>query len=83
MSAEVGRRLLDAVAADPTLEITIDVAKRTIEAPAIDLAAEFPLDASIQQRFLEGLDDIGLTMRHDGDIDTFESSRPAWMPRTA
>ena len=80
VNAEVGRTLMDAVLADPTLEITIDVARRSVEAPAIGLVAEFPLDASIQHRLLEGLDDIAITLTHGDDIDTFESSRPAWMP---
>jgi 3-isopropylmalate/(R)-2-methylmalate dehydratase small subunit len=83
VSAEVGRALMDAVLADPTLEITIDVARRSIEAPAIGLVAEFPLDGSIQHRLLEGLDDIGITLTHGDDIDTFESSRPVWMPTSA
>jgi 3-isopropylmalate/(R)-2-methylmalate dehydratase small subunit len=83
VSAEVGRTLMEAVLADPTLEITIDVARLTVEAPAIGLVAEFPLDASIQHRLLEGLDDIGITLTHGDDIDSFESSRPAWMPTSA
>lgn len=83
VSAEVGRVLMDAVLADPTLEITIDVARRSVEAPAIGLAAAFPLDASIQHRLLEGLDDIGITLTHGDDIDAFESSRPVWMPTSA
>jgi 3-isopropylmalate/(R)-2-methylmalate dehydratase small subunit len=83
VSAEVGRTLMEAVLADPTLEITIDVARLTVEAPAIGLVAEFPLDASIQHRLLEGLDDIGITLTHGDDIDSFESSRPVWMPTSA
>ncbi|MFN3218858.1 MAG: 3-isopropylmalate dehydratase small subunit [Acidimicrobiales bacterium] len=83
VSAEVGRALMEAVLADPTLEITIDVARRSVEAPAIGLVAEFPLDASIQHRLLEGLDDIGITLTHGDDIDAFESSRPIWMPTSA
>ena len=80
VSAEVGEALLAAVQADPGLEITIDVERGTIEAPAIDLSAEFPLDQSVRQRFLEGLDDIGLSMRHEASIDSFEAARPAWLP---
>lgn len=82
VSAEVGERLLRAIEADPTLELTIDVERRTLEAPAIGLTVEFPLDDSIQHRFLEGLDDIGLTLRHDDAIATFTASRPAWLPTT-
>jgi 3-isopropylmalate/(R)-2-methylmalate dehydratase small subunit len=82
VSAEVGEQLLRAVEADPTLEITIDVERRTLEAPAIALEVEFPLDASVQHRFLEGLDDIGLTLQHADEISAFESRREAWRPLT-
>ena len=80
VTPEVGRQLLDAVAADPTLEIVIDVELRTIEVPGLDLVAEFPLEDSVRHRFLNGLDDIGLTLQHDAEITTFEASRPPWMP---
>jgi 3-isopropylmalate/(R)-2-methylmalate dehydratase small subunit len=82
VTPEVGEQLMRAVEADPTLEITIDVERRTLEAPAIGLEVEFPLDASVQHRFLEGLDDIGLTLRHDTDIASYEEGRPAWLPTT-
>jgi len=80
---EVGEQLLRAVEADPTLELTIDVEARTLEAPAIGLTVAFPLDASVQHRFLEGLDDIGLTLRHEDEITGYEATRPAWLPTTA
>ena len=80
VSAEVGEALLAAVQADPSLEITVDVERRTVEAPAIGLSAEFPLDDSTRQRFLEGLDDIGISMQHESSIDSFEAARPAWLP---
>ena len=80
VSAEVGRQLLDAVAADPTLQFVIDIERRTLECDSLGLVVDFPLDDSVQHRFLEGLDDIGLSLRHDADITTFEAQRPAWMP---
>ena len=80
VSAEVGRQLLDAVAADPTLQFVIDIERRTLECDSLGLVMDFPLDDSVQHRFLEGLDDIGLSLRHDADITTFEAQRPAWMP---
>ena len=80
VSAEVGRQLLDAVAADPTLQFVIDIERRTLECDSLGLDMDFPLDDSVQHRFLEGLDDIGLSLRHDADITTFEAQRPAWMP---
>jgi 3-isopropylmalate/(R)-2-methylmalate dehydratase small subunit len=80
---EVGEQLLRAVEADPTLEITIDVERRTLEAPSIGLTCDFPLDDSVRHRFLEGLDDIALTLQQDEPISTFETTRPTWLPTTA
>jgi 3-isopropylmalate/(R)-2-methylmalate dehydratase small subunit len=76
----VGRALLDAVAADPTLEVTIDLQRLRVEAPAAGIEADFPLDPFTQHRLLEGLDDIGLTLRFESDIEAFEPSRPSWLP---
>ena len=80
VSAEVGQQLMAAVQADPTLEITIDVERRTLSAPKIGLETTFPLDDFTQYRLLNGLDDIGLTLRHGDSITSFESKRPAWAP---
>jgi 3-isopropylmalate/(R)-2-methylmalate dehydratase small subunit len=77
--AEVGEQLLAAIEADPSLELTIDVDRRTLAAPAIGLEVAFPLDDSTRERFLEGLDDIGITLRSEQDITDFESHRPAWL----
>lgn len=79
----VERTLIEAIEADPTLEVTVDVDRRIVEAPAIGLSVEFPLDDSVRHRFLEGLDDIGITLALSGEIATYESSRPAWLPVTA
>jgi 3-isopropylmalate/(R)-2-methylmalate dehydratase small subunit len=79
----VARALLDAVSEDPDLEITIDVARSTIEAPAAGLSATFPLDEFTRERLLNGWDEIGLTLRHGSDIDAYEKSRPGWMPVSA
>ena len=78
--AEVGEALLRAIEAEPTLELTIDVDRRTLEVPAAGITCDFPMEDTTRERFLQGLDDIGLTLRSQGDIDTFESRRPAWMP---
>ena len=82
VAPEFGRALLDAVAADPALEITIDVARGTIEAPAAGLAGTFELDTFTRERLLNGWDDIGLTMRHEGEITRYEGGRAAWLPKT-
>ena len=60
--------------------MTIDVERLTVSAPAIGLEASFPLDRRTQQRFLEGLDDIGITLRYADDITSFEANRPEWLP---
>ena len=80
VSEEFDRALLGAVQADPALEITIDVARGTIEAPAAGLSSEFPLDEFTRERLLNGWDDIGLSLRHTDEITEFESHRPAFMP---
>jgi 3-isopropylmalate/(R)-2-methylmalate dehydratase small subunit len=80
VEASVGAALLAAVAADPTLEITIDVERGTVSAPAAGIEATFPLDEFTRYRLLNGLDDIGLTLVHAGAIDGFEAQRPAWLP---
>jgi 3-isopropylmalate/(R)-2-methylmalate dehydratase small subunit len=78
--AEVGEQLLEAVEADPTLEMVVDVDRRTLSAPAIGLEVDFPLEDSVRERFLEGLDDIGITLRTEDAITSFEATRPDWLP---
>ncbi len=80
VTPEVGGALFRAVAADPTLEVTIDVASGTIEIPAAGIEGVFPLDEFTRQRLVNGWDDIGLTLRHASDIDSFEATRPQWLP---
>ncbi len=78
----VGRALLDAVIADPNLEITVDVAAGVVGAPAAGIEAAFPLDDFTRARLLNGWDDIGLTLRHEAEIAAYEAHRPTWMPIT-
>ena len=78
----VGRALLDAVIADPSLEITIDVERGTLDAPAAGIETTFPMDEFTRARLVNGWDDIGLTLRHEAEISSYESRRPSWMPTT-
>ncbi|HEX7096792.1 MAG TPA: 3-isopropylmalate dehydratase small subunit [Acidimicrobiales bacterium] len=80
--ADVGAQLLAAVQADPSLEITVDVERLVVSAPSAGIESPFPLDPSTQERFLEGLDDIGITLRHEDAIAAYEARRPAWLPVT-
>jgi len=69
-----------AIEADPTTEITVDMERLTVEVPTAGIAESFPMDGPTQHRFLEGLDDIGITLAHATAIDDYESTRPAWLP---
>jgi len=82
VTPEFGAALMAAVQQDPSIEITIDVERLEIEAPAAGLGASFPLDSGIQERFLQGLDDISLTLRNVADIDAHEAKRSHWLPTT-
>jgi 3-isopropylmalate/(R)-2-methylmalate dehydratase small subunit len=83
VTPEVGEALLDAVEADPDLVITVDVANLTLEAPDAGISCSFPMDPATRERYLQGLDDIGISLRHEDDIAVFETTRPAWMPTLA
>ncbi|HEV2369756.1 MAG TPA: 3-isopropylmalate dehydratase small subunit [Acidimicrobiales bacterium] len=76
----VARSLLDAVTADPDLEVLVDVERLLVSAPAVGIEAGFVLDEFTRYRLLNGLDDIGLTLRHEDAISDYETRRPAWAP---
>jgi len=73
-------KLWDAILLNPGVEITIDLVHRN--ATLGDLTVEFSIDEYTRWRLLEGLDDIGLTLRDESSITDFESRRPNWMPKT-
>jgi len=77
---EVADALLRAVEDDPELVITIDVEHRTVTAPAVGIEAHFDIDDATRERFMLGLDDIGMTLEHVDAISAYEAKRPAWMP---
>ena len=66
------------VEGDPASEITVDLVQRELRAG--NLAAGFEIDDYTRWRLLEGLDDIGLTLRHVETVTTYESQRPGWLP---
>jgi 3-isopropylmalate/(R)-2-methylmalate dehydratase small subunit len=80
VDAAVSVALMAAVRDDPSIELTIDVERRLIAAPAAGIEAKFVLDDFTRDRFLHGLDDIGVALRHEGEITAFEHDRPAWLP---
>ena len=73
-------KLWAAILDNPGVEITIDLSHRT--ATLGDLTVEFSIDEYTRWRLLEGLDDIGLTLRDESSITDFEARRPNWMPKT-
>ena len=78
LPADVVARLQDLVEADPALAVTVDLGARELRAGA--LTAPFELDDFTRWRLLEGLDDIGLTLRHEHDISAYEQRRHAFAP---
>jgi 3-isopropylmalate/(R)-2-methylmalate dehydratase small subunit len=76
----VVERLWDAIEADPATTVVVDVERLSVEVPGIGLDVPFALDSATQRRFLDGLDDIGITMTYEAAITDFEAKRPAWLP---
>ena len=83
VEAEVGETIMAAIVSDPRTEIVVDVQRLTLEVPSLQIDVGFELSSAVQHRFLNGLDDIGLTMQQGDSIDSFESSRPTFKPTTA
>ena len=79
VAESIVQQLWDAIEADPTTDITVDMEKLQIEVRSRGIVASFPMDAPTQHRFLNGLDDIGITMTHESEITSFEAKRPAWL----
>ena len=75
----VVERIWDAIDDDPAHRDRVDVERLIVEVPAIGLVEPFPMDPATQHRFLEGLDDVGITLGHAAEITAFEADRPAWL----
>jgi 3-isopropylmalate/(R)-2-methylmalate dehydratase small subunit len=80
VSQDVIEQLWKLIETDPTTEIVVDLQERTVQADA--LTAPFEIDDYTRWRLLEGLDDVGITLSHEDDIATYESTRPSWKPAT-
>jgi 3-isopropylmalate/(R)-2-methylmalate dehydratase small subunit len=70
--------LWDLAESEPEKEITVDLEGRVVRVD--DAAYGFPIDDFSRWRLMEGLDDIGLTLRHEDAITAYENSRPAFKP---
>lgn len=77
---ETVEAIWQAIEAVPSTEITVDLESRTVAYN--DVTVPFELDDYTRWRLMEGLDDIGLTLKHTDSIDAFEAKRPAYKPTT-
>jgi len=73
-------KLWQAIEADPTTPVTVDLADRQVRYG--NVAVGFDIDDYTRWRLMEGLDDIGLTLRHADAVEIFETARPSWKPVT-
>jgi 3-isopropylmalate/(R)-2-methylmalate dehydratase small subunit len=80
LPAETVERLMAAVTADPTVEVTVDLETRTVSAPAAGVEAGFEIDDFTRYRLMNGLDDIGLTLEHADEIRAFEQKHKQAQP---
>ncbi|KRO38188.1 MAG: 3-isopropylmalate dehydratase small subunit [Actinobacteria bacterium] len=79
LSEPTVNRIWEVIEADASAEITIDMQRLTVEIPSAGITEKFDMDASTQDRFIRGLDDVGITMSKGDAISSFETSRPAWL----
>ena len=77
---EAVEALWTTIETDPTTSVTVDLETRTVSYGSTTVA--FELDDYTRWRLMEGLDDIGLTLKHTDAIDSFEAKRPAYKPKT-
>jgi 3-isopropylmalate/(R)-2-methylmalate dehydratase small subunit len=72
------RALMDTVLADPATRIVVDLEAKKVSGAGLDEA--FEIDDFTRWRLLEGLDDIGLTLRNEPAITAYEAARASWLP---
>lgn len=77
---ETVEALWQTIEAAPSTQITVDLESRTVSYN--DVTVPFELDDYTRWRLMEGLDDIGLTLKHTDSIDAFEAKRPSYKPTT-
>jgi len=82
VAVEVGEdivhKLWQIIEADPQTEITVDVERLLVEVPSRGLSENFAMNADTQDRLLNGLDDIAISLQFEAAIADFEKTRPSW-----
>lgn len=79
LSEPIVNRIWAVIENDSAAEITIDLHRFTVEIPSAGITETFEMDVETQQRFINGLDDISITLADADAISKFEASRPAWL----
>ena len=79
LSEEALKELLDTVWENPEAEITVDLEGRVVQGPGFE--EPFAFDNFARYRLLNGLDDIGLTLTHEDELEEFERTRPGYLPK--
>jgi 3-isopropylmalate/(R)-2-methylmalate dehydratase small subunit len=79
LSEEAVQQLLDVVRKDSEAEISVDLEGRVVKGPGFE--EPFAFDNFARYRLLNGLDDIGLTLTHEDELEAFEKSRPSYLPK--
>jgi 3-isopropylmalate/(R)-2-methylmalate dehydratase small subunit len=78
LSEETVAKLWQIIETDPKTEITVDVERLTVEVPSCGISEKFAMNPDTQNRFLNGLDDIAISLKHEEAISQFEKTRPSW-----
>ena len=78
LSEETVAKLWQIIETDPKTEITVDVERLTVEVPSCGISESFAMNPDTQNRFLNGLDDIAISLKHEAAISQFEKTRPSW-----
>ena len=79
LSEDAVQKLLEAVRSDPEAQVSVDLEGRVVKGPGIE--EPFAFDNFASYRLLNGLDDIGLTLTHEDELEEFEKTRPDYLPR--
>jgi 3-isopropylmalate/(R)-2-methylmalate dehydratase small subunit len=80
ITEEETKQIWDIIDADPGVSASVDLPNQSLSVG--DLTVSFAIDAYTKWRLMEGLDDIALSLRDEGAITSYESSREAWKPLT-
>ena len=78
LNEETVAKLWQIIESNPKTEITVDVERLTVEVPSCGISEKFAMNTDTHNRFLNGLDDIAISLQHVEAISQFEKTRPSW-----